>query len=187
MLKTKINHTKYCVKSTVRKGGCFDLAWDETAGRSTKKRRLAEEEDEEEEREPKRGDGLKPKARELLTGLSEHVKDLERMTGAVNFPNAELADKVAVIRSMVTNLVTEDVIQRVEGSVEARETTNLCRKCRERVDKKVQPEEIEKITSFQSFAKRAKKQWPEILFYKTRWAHGNPLQAARKSDLAVIW
>jgi hypothetical protein len=58
MLKTKINHTKYCVKSTVRKGGCFDLAWDETAGRSTKKRRLAEEENEEEEREPKRGDGL---------------------------------------------------------------------------------------------------------------------------------
>jgi hypothetical protein len=167
--------------------GCFDLEWDSTSARSTKKRRLDEEDDEEEEREPRRGDRLKVKARELLTELREQVNDLEKMTGAANFPNAELADKVAVIRSMVTNLVTEDVIQRVEGSVEARETTNLCRKCGERVDKVVQPEEIEKVTFFQSFAKLAKKEWPETLFYRTRRAHGNPLQAARKSDLAVIW
>jgi hypothetical protein len=166
--------------------GCFDLEWDSTSARSTKKRRLDEEDDEEEEREPRRGDRLKVKARELLTELREQVNDLEKMTGAANFPNAELADKVAVIRSMVTNLVTEDVIQRVEGSVEARETTNLCRKCGERVDKEVQPGEIEKVTSFQSFAELAKKEWPETLFYRTRRAHGNPLQAARKSDLAVM-
>jgi hypothetical protein len=126
--------------------GCFDLEWDSTSARSTKKRRLDEEDDEEEEREPRRGDRLKVKARELLTELREQVNELEKMTGAANFPNAELADKVAVIRSMVTNLVTEDVIQRVEGSVEARETTNLCRKCGERVDKEVQPGEIEKVT-----------------------------------------
>jgi hypothetical protein len=93
----------------------------------------------------------------------------------------ELTEKVATILSLVSNIKTDDFTRKADEGAEA----GLCQRCRECIEKEVQPEEILRVNSFQKFEELAKKEWPEALFCRVKRVIGNPLQSAKQSDFAL--
>jgi hypothetical protein len=156
----------------------FDLTWEEGAGQSMKRER-EEDEGGANPKIPKQS--LKFKLKDLLNELNEEVTDLQKITETEYPMNVELAEKVATIQSLLSNIKTDDFTRRADGGAEA----GLCQRCREYIEKEVQPEEILRVNSFQKVEELAKKEWPEALLCRVKRVIGNPLQSAKQSDLVL--
>jgi hypothetical protein len=156
----------------------FDLTWEEGAGQSMKRER-EEDEGGAIPKIPKQS--LKFKLKDLLNELNEEVTDLQKITGTEYPTNVELAEKVATIQSLLSNIKTDDFTRRADGGAEA----GLCQRCRECIEKEVQPEEILRVNSVQKVEELAKKEWPEALLCRVKGVIGNPLQSAKQSDLVL--
>jgi hypothetical protein len=121
----------------------FDLTWETGAGQSGKRER-EEDEGKAIPKIPKQSSKFKLKG--LLNELNEEVRDLQKITGIEYPTNVELAEKVATILSLVSNIKTDDFTRRADEGVDA----GLCQRCRECIEKEVQPEEIQESTPFRN-------------------------------------
>jgi hypothetical protein len=91
--------------------GVFDLTWETGPGQSVKRER-EEDEGGAIPKIPKQS--LKFKLKDLLNELNEKVRDLQKITGIEYPTNVELAEKVATILSLVSNIKTDDFTRRAD-------------------------------------------------------------------------
>ena len=184
----------------------IDLTWCEEEGRSKKKRkrmdRTADKEDREEEK--RENWQMQDKLIRLVRGMDKEVRKIAKIVSDNPNTKRELKDSSAMMRSMMSQMTTNEMYNMMRGRAAAVERMaqvedaecqtdvswgakrDMATQTLENRTGKVKKAQIAEVDNYDDYARVRNLEWPEEVYVATIHEEGMILQADREYDV-VVW